>query len=173
MRGQAEVLAEQLVGAVDEVDVHRSASVVDRYGFRPMRSHRGIAGLVAVAAVLATFVVACGDDGGDGDSTPHAVATFQVTEEHGETFKVELITQELIDNAQLLLDGEEAPKTFLWARLFAATPTASTCRGLGTFHPTTVEFADVTTEVCDGLPSDVEQDSITSPLYCPVEREGR
>ena len=58
-----------------------------------MRSHRRIAGLVAVAVVLTTFLVACGDDSGDGDSTPHAIATFQVTEEHGETFKVELITR--------------------------------------------------------------------------------
>lgn len=142
------------------------ASVVDRYGLRPMRSHRRIAGRVAVAAVLTTFLVACGDDSGDGDSTPHAIATFQVTEEHGETFKVELITQELIDNAQLLLDGEEAPSIPL-GTVVRGDPDGVNAPWTWHIDPTTVEFADVTTEVCDGLPSDVEQDIITSPLYCP------
>jgi len=33
--------------------------------------------------------------------------------------------------------------------------------------PTDIEFADVTTEVCDGLPSDVEKHAITSDRYCP------
>ncbi len=126
--------------------------------------------LMTLAALLGGVLASCGDDGGSsgdgGGGTPHAIATFQVTEEHGETFKVELITQELIDNAQLLLDGEEAP----------SIPVGTVVRGdpdgvnaPWTWHidPTTVEFADVTTEVCDGLPSDVEDDLITSPLYCP------
>jgi Short repeat of unknown function (DUF308) len=33
--------------------------------------------------------------------------------------------------------------------------------------PTLVEFADPTTEVCDGRPSDVEKGTITSEWYCP------
>ena len=33
--------------------------------------------------------------------------------------------------------------------------------------PTDIEFADMTTEVCDGLPSDVEKRAITSDRYCP------
>jgi hypothetical protein len=33
--------------------------------------------------------------------------------------------------------------------------------------PESLEFADVTTEVCDGLPSDVEQGILTSDYYCP------
>jgi hypothetical protein len=33
--------------------------------------------------------------------------------------------------------------------------------------PTDIEFADTTTEVCDGLPSDVEKRAITSDRYCP------
>ena len=37
--------------------------------------------------------------------------------------------------------------------------------------PESVEFADVTTEVCDGLPSDVEQGLITSDHYCPWTAE--
>jgi hypothetical protein len=34
-------------------------------------------------------------------------------------------------------------------------------------HPADIEFADMTTEVCDGLPSDVEKHAITSDRYCP------
>jgi hypothetical protein len=33
--------------------------------------------------------------------------------------------------------------------------------------PDDLEFADMTTEVCDGLPSDVEKHAITSDRYCP------
>jgi hypothetical protein len=33
--------------------------------------------------------------------------------------------------------------------------------------PADTEFADVTTEVCDGLPSDVEKHAIASDRYCP------
>ena len=33
--------------------------------------------------------------------------------------------------------------------------------------PASLEFADATTEVCDGLPSDVEDAAITSDRYCP------
>ena len=37
--------------------------------------------------------------------------------------------------------------------------------------PESVEFADFTIEVCDGLPSDVEQGLITSDHYCPWTAE--
>jgi hypothetical protein len=37
--------------------------------------------------------------------------------------------------------------------------------------PASVEFADVTTEVCDGLPSHVEANTITSDRYCPWQAE--
>jgi hypothetical protein len=33
--------------------------------------------------------------------------------------------------------------------------------------PESLEFVDVTTEVCDGLPSYVEDGTVTSPYYCP------
>ncbi len=33
--------------------------------------------------------------------------------------------------------------------------------------PATIEFADTTTEVCDGRPSDVEKGAITADYYCP------
>jgi hypothetical protein len=34
-------------------------------------------------------------------------------------------------------------------------------------NPADVEWAEATTEVCDGLPSDVEKAIITSDRYCP------
>ena len=34
-----------------------------------------------------------------------------------------------------------------------------------------VEFADVTTEVCDGLPSHVEDGTLTGNQYCPWSAE--
>ena len=42
-----------------------------------------------------------------------------------------------------------------------------------TWHmdPQSVEFADMTVEVCDGLPSDVEKGIITSDRYCPWSAE--
>ena len=33
--------------------------------------------------------------------------------------------------------------------------------------PDDFEFADVTIEVCDGIPSDVEKGLVTSDRYCP------
>ena len=33
--------------------------------------------------------------------------------------------------------------------------------------PDTFEFTDMATEVCDGLPSYVEDGTLTSPSYCP------
>jgi hypothetical protein len=42
-----------------------------------------------------------------------------------------------------------------------------------TWHldPSSIEFADLTTEVCDGLPSFVEDGSLTSDRYCPWSAE--
>ena len=70
-----------------------------------------------------------------------------------------------IEVARKLLDGNEAPRI----------PNGVVIRGSSdvnvgySWHidPDTVEFADVTTEVCDGLPSDVEKGLITSDRYCP------
>jgi hypothetical protein len=37
--------------------------------------------------------------------------------------------------------------------------------------PSSLEFADMTTEVCDGLPSHVEDGTLTSERYCPWSAE--
>ncbi|NYF13960.1 hypothetical protein HDC34_002254 [Pseudoclavibacter sp. JAI123] len=91
-----------------------------------------------------------------------AVATFQVVDQ---SFKVELATPELVEHAQKLLDGEDV----------SAIPLGTVVRGDAsvnepwTWHidPATLEFADFTTEVCDGLPEYVEDGTVTSDVYCP------
>lgn len=98
-----------------------------------------------------------------GNHSEHPVATFEVA--GGETFKVELATQELVDHAKRLLAGEN----------IAAVPNGIVVRGESgvnapwSWHidPAQFEFAWVTTEVCDGIPSFVEDETVTSPYYCP------
>lgn len=91
-----------------------------------------------------------------------AVATFQVVDQ---SYKIELATPELVEHAQKLLDGEEV----------SAIPVGTVVRDdpsvnePWTWHidPATLEFADFTTEVCDGLPEYVEDGTVTSGVYCP------
>jgi hypothetical protein len=100
-------------------------------------------------------------------STPSApsggvVVTFRVG---AEQFRIELTDPADIDIARKLLAGEEAP----------GIPNGVVVRGDPSVNtgyswhidPASVEFADVTTEVCDGLPSDVEANQITSDRFCP------
>lgn len=90
------------------------------------------------------------------------VATFQVVDE---TFKVELATPELVEHAKALLAGDDV----------ASIPNGIVVRddpgpnAPWTWHidPATLEFADMTIEVCDGLPSYVEDEIVTSDRYCP------
>ena len=91
------------------------------------------------------------------------VATFRVADV--EEYRIRLTDPADIEIARKLLAGEEAPRI----------PNGRVVRGdpdvnVGyTWHidPESVEFADFTMEVCDGLPSDVEKGIITSDRYCP------
>lgn len=120
-----------------------------------------------VLAVLALVLLGSGcSDDGPGAADPGAdavIATFEVA--NGERFSVELATPELIDHAERLLAGDD----------IAAIPLGTVVRDdpsvnkSWTWHldPNTFEFAHVTIEVCDGIPSDVERGAITSDQYCP------
>ena len=109
------------------------------------------------AGVIATAVLvsAAGPD-------RNPVATFQVVDEQ---YRIELATAELVAHAEALLAGEPV----------AAIPLGRVVRddpGVNapwSWHidPATLEFADLTIEVCDGLPSYVEDGTVTSPDYCP------
>lgn len=114
---------------------------------------------ILTVAVSATVVMLAGCA-----STPkHPIATFEV--DGGETYKIELVTPELVKHAEDLLDGAQ----------IAAIPLGIVVRDAPevnepwSWHidPATLEFADVTTGVCDGLPSHVEDNTITSDQFCP------
>lgn len=94
------------------------------------------------------------------------VATFQVVDEE---YKIELATPELVEHAEALLAGEDVASIPL-GRVVRDDPGPN---APWSWHidPATLEFAEVTIEVCDGLPSSVEDGTVTSPDYCPWSAE--
>lgn len=128
--------------------------------------HRHLLGPLLAIVALAAWGCASGDggDGGDdgADDAP-VVVTFQTI--GSERFKVRLTDPADIDVARRLLAGEDAP----------SIPNGLVVRGVTdvnegytwSLDPEDFEFADVTIEVCDGLPSDVEAGTITSERFCP------
>lgn len=109
---------------------------------------------IAVALLLSGCATA--------DPAVPSVATFEV---EGQEFKIELDTAELVQNAQDLLDGKEAPSIPV-GNIMRDDPSINEP---WSWHidPASVEFADMTTEVCDGLPEYVEDGTLTSDIYCP------
>ena len=95
------------------------------------------------------------------------IVTFRVADR--EAYKIQLTDPADIDMARKLLAGEEDPK-IPNGKIVYGDPGVN--QGYS-WHidPETLEFADMTTEVCDGLPSDVEQGIITSDYYCPWSAE--
>ncbi|PJJ62035.1 hypothetical protein [Compostimonas suwonensis] len=118
-----------------------------------------------VAAVLAASTLAgCQSGGGSSEISAPAVVTFEVA--GSERYSIELDTDELVQHVVELQNGGEEGRI----------PNGEIVRdGDGdvnspwTWHidPATLEFADATTGVCDGLPSAVEDGSLTSDNYCP------
>lgn len=91
------------------------------------------------------------------------VATFEVA--GVQTFKIELATPELIQHAKDLMAGSEEGRIPL-GTIVRDDPSVN---APWSWHidPATLEFADVTIEVCDGLPEYVEAGTLTSDVYCP------
>ena len=104
----------------------------------------------------------------DGVAVPArlAIVTFKVVNQE---YRVLVTDPANVLIAQQLLAGEDGPHI----------PNGIVVRGdpsvnIGwSWHidPATFEFADATTEVCDGKPSYVENDKITSDYYCPWSAE--
>jgi hypothetical protein len=118
----------------------------------------------AYTRIVDDFLAAFAPDFGADRALPSTViATFEVA--GGERFRVRLVTRELVEHARRLLDGES----------IAAIPLGTVVRGdpgdnaPWSWHldPVGFSFAEVTIEVCDGIPSDVESGTITSTEYCP------
>lgn len=110
--------------------------------------------LVAAVAVLALS--------GCAQQEP-TVVTFEVAGE--QTYKIELINQEQIDHVKDLMAGSEDGR-IPNGKIVRDDPGVN---APWSWHidPTTLEFADATIEVCDGLPEYVEDGTLTSDWYCP------
>lgn len=112
-------------------------------------------------------LTACGSSAIATPQKEGVVVTFRVAD--FEEYRIRLTDPADIEIARKLLAGEEAPRI----------PNGIVVRGdpdvnVGyTWHidPESVEFVDITMEVCDGLPSDVEKGIITSDRYCPWSAE--
>ena len=109
--------------------------------------------------ILLCVSLACG---GDGPTAPSrgALVTFRVADE---TFRVDLFDQKQIDAARRAANGGGA-------RIPNGRVVAGTGVNVGwSWHLEDVEFAELTTEVCDGRPSDVEREGVTfgGGRFCP------
>ena len=130
-----------------------------------MRGPRLSARQVYAATFVAGALVAGGCSTGQVQSAtgrPGIVVTFEVNE--GERFRVLLTDPVDQVQAQRLLDGLDGPDI----------PNGRIVHETGvndgwswSLDPADFEFADFTTEVCDGQPSDVESGALTSDRYCP------
>ena len=115
--------------------------------------------LCLAALILSCASVACGLDGPTAPSRG-AVVTFQVV---GETFRVHLLDERQINAAHQAANGGRA-------RIPNGRVVAGTGVNLGwSWHLENVEFAELTIEVCDGRPSDVERDGVGfgGGRFCP------
>lgn len=83
----------------------------------------------------------------------------------GERYKVRLTERIDIQGARDLLAGKEVPQ-IPNGRIVRGDPDVN---GGYSWHidPLDFEWAEVTTEVCDGLPSYVEDGTLTGERYCP------
>jgi len=119
-----------------------------------------------LAVWLSAILAACGSAVPSGQPAPTpsgVVVTLRVAD--AEEYRIRLTNLDDIAIAQKLLAGAAAPRI----------PNGRVVRGdpdvnVGySWHidPASVEFADTTTEVCDGRPSDVEKGTITSERFCP------
>lgn len=115
-----------------------------------------------VAAALAMAGCSTPSEPSPSPASTSVVVTFEVNE--GERFRVLVVDPADQANAVRLLNGEEGPDI----------PNGRIVRETGvnegwswSLDPLDFEFADVTTEVCDGNPSDVESGELTSDRYCP------
>ncbi len=113
-------------------------------------------GALTVAAALSTIVPS---------ATGPTVVTFEVAGYADETYKIELATPELIEHVKQIMAGEDV--ALIPNGLVVRDDPSVNAPWSWHIDPASLDFADVTTEVCDGLPSYVEDGTVTSPYFCP------
>lgn len=127
--------------------------------------------LVRGALLSALMLTACSPATPSPSPSPSpgagVVATFRVNDEQ---YRILLTDPADIAIARKLLAGEEAPR--IPNGVIVRDGDGGVNTGWG-WHidPESVEFADVTTEVCDGLPSFVEDGTLTGDRFCPWTAE--
>ena len=114
---------------------------------------------LSATMIFLCISLACG---GDGTTAPSgaALVTFRVADE---TFRVHLRDERQIAAARGAANGGQA-------RIPNGRIVVGTSVNVGwTWHLEDVEFAELTTEVCDGRPSDVEREGVTfgGGRFCP------
>lgn len=129
---------------------------------------------LASGAILCAMLAACSAATPSGSIPPSAspvsertVVTFQVGDEQ---YRIQLTDAADIAIARRLLAGEEAPR--IPNGLIVRGDDGGVNAGYS-WHidPSSLEFADLTTEVCDGLPSYVEDGTLTGDYFCPWSAE--
>jgi hypothetical protein len=121
-----------------------------------MDRRRGVLGMGMLAGLLAS---GCGEDTPGGPS-PRAVVTFGVA---GETFRVSLTSAEQVAAARAAQAGGRA--RIPTGRIVAGTEVNTGWN----WHLEDVSFAEVTIELCDGRPSDVQRQGVAfgGGRFCP------
>jgi hypothetical protein len=140
-----------------------------------------------LSAVLAALIIGCGAAAPTPTPTPRPtvspaptpaqtaspspsgalVATFRVG---AEEYRILLTDPADIAIAQRLLAGDDsAPR--IPNGLIVRDETSVNEGWSWSIDPESLELADMTTEVCDGLPSYVEDGSLTGDYFCPWSAE--
>jgi hypothetical protein len=132
---------------------------------------RRIAGSAAILA--AVILSACGGPGGSPSGAPATptpaasaagvVVTIRV--EGGETYRVRLVEPADVEIAQDLLAGRRS-NLIPNGRIVRGSTDVNTGYNWH-IDPNDFEWAEVTVEVCDGLPSYVTDGSLSGDRYCP------
>jgi hypothetical protein len=115
--------------------------------------------LVSTALFCAAVAVACGDDSPTSPS-PVAVVTFSVG---SEMFRVALTSADQVTAARAAQNGGRA--ALPTGRIVAGTQVNTGW----SWHLEDLTFAEVTIELCDGRPSDVERGGVQfgGGRFCP------
>jgi hypothetical protein len=123
----------------------------------------GLLGALVVVVAIGSIVPAS-----TGPVGP-TVVTFEVANYPDETYKIELATPELIEHVKQIMAGDDV--ALIPNGLVVRDDPGVNAPWSWHIDPESLHFADVTTEVCDGLPSYVEDGSLSGNYFCPWSAE--